>query len=169
MTPSQNRQMLHSRLAGLAALLLMTCSAALAQTPADKPLNFDDLARTGLNPTSSFRAQGVAHQVNELVNGLGNSHNAERDARRSSSSSSSSSTSSSPSKSDGAAWKILKQYEGGFAEFGMGTRHTIVVIRCRSGAEHKLYRDGKGKWGSVGLGGNNSAPSFEVAAGQKCN
>lgn len=66
-------------------------------------------------------------------------------------------------------WKIVRQYEGGFSEFGFDTRHTIFVVRCRSGAEHKLYRDKHGKWGNVGMGFNNSAPSLEMAASQKCN
>jgi hypothetical protein len=68
----------------------------------------------------------------------------------------------------GAPWKLVKQYEGGFADFGFAANHTIHLVRCRNGTEHKLYRDAKGKWGSLGLGGNNSAPSFELAAGQKC-
>lgn len=81
-----------------------------------------------------------------------------------------SSTNSNPSTAaTGSAWKIVRQYEGGFSEFGFDTRHTIFVVRCRSGAEHKLYRDKNGKWGSVGAGFNNSAASLEMAASQKCN
>ena len=78
-------------------------------------------------------------------------------------------TSGSALPNSAAPWKLVKQYEGGFADFGFAANHTIHLVRCRNGAEHKLYRDGKGKWGSIGLGGNNSAPSFEMAASLKCS
>lgn len=129
MTPSQNRRMLHSRLAGLTTLLLVACSAATAQAPADKPLNFDDLARPGLNPSSSFRAQGVAHQVNELVDGLGRAHNVEREASRGSSSSSGTSSSSTSSSSSTGSGKS-------------GAQKTFVcTIYCNSSSGPRIERE----------------------------
>lgn len=113
----------------MTAVLLLTGSATLAQTPADKPLNFDDLARAGLNPTSSFRAQGVAHQVNELVDGLGRSHNVEREASRRSSSSSGSSSSSSSSSSSTSSSKSGAQ------------RTFVCTIYCNSSSGPRIERE----------------------------
>lgn len=92
----------------------------------------------------------------------------QRQAEQAATSRDASSGSTAPAAS-GSPWKIIRQYEGGFSEFGFDTRHTIFVVRCRSGADHKLYRDKNGKWGSVGMGSNHSAPSLEMAASQKCN
>lgn len=129
MTPSPNHlRSKRSRCASVIILLAITGSAALAQTPAEKPLNFEDLARTGLNPTPSFRAQGVAHQVNELVDGFGRSHNVERDARRSSSNSSSSSSSSSSTN----AGKSSAQ------------KTFVCTIYCNSSSGPRIEREFKG-------------------------
>ncbi|MCW2312082.1 hypothetical protein M2244_001820 [Rhodoferax antarcticus] len=66
------------------------------------------------------------------------------------------------------SWKLIRQYQGGFAEFGFDATHTIFLIRCSGGAEHKMYRDKNAKWGAIGLGGNNSFSSMEAAAARKC-
>ena len=74
-------------------------------------------------------------------------------------------------KSTAAGWKVVSQYEGGFAEFGLDlrARATVYVVRCGAGAEYKLYRDKRGKWGSIGLGLNNAFSTMEEAASRKCN
>lgn len=85
---------------------------------------------------------------------------------------------SSSSGSDGAnkvngnsafgSWKLVKQYEGGIADFGFATTSTVYVVRCSGGAEHKFYRDKRGLWGITGLSLNASAPTLEEAASRKC-
>jgi len=66
------------------------------------------------------------------------------------------------------AWKVIKKYEGGFADFGFDWHSTVYVVRCGSGAEKKIYSDKKGLWGTVGLGGNNGSSTFEDAANKNC-
>ncbi len=66
-------------------------------------------------------------------------------------------------------WQIVKTYEGGFVEFGADKSRTIYVVRCGSGAEHKMYSDDRNKWGTTGLGGNHAFATLEEAASKKCN
>lgn len=71
-------------------------------------------------------------------------------------------------KDRSGSWKLVRQYKGGFAEFGFDANYTIFLIRCSGGTEHRMYRDKNAKWGATGLGGNNSFSSLEEAAARKC-
>lgn len=88
---------------------------------------------------------------------------------RGSGSSASSSTSSNTASVLAGSWKLIKQYEGGFSDFGMDTRRTIFLIKCGKGAEHKMYQNDRGKWGAVGGVWNNAASSLEEAAIKQCS
>ena len=67
-----------------------------------------------------------------------------------------------------SGWKFKKQYEGGFAEFGLDERRMIYVIECGSGHDRSLYQDKKGKWGKLGGIWNNEYSSIEKAADDAC-
>lgn len=79
------------------------------------------------------------------------------------------STAAPTSEDSPGGWKVVKSYEGGFSEFGLSQTRTIFVVRCGGGAEYKVYRDDRNKWGAIGLGGNNSAATLEEAASKKCD
>lgn len=82
---------------------------------------------------------------------------------------SNSSGSSSSGTGPSGGWKLIKQYEGGVADFGLDTRRTIFLIKCNKGGEHKMYQDGRGKWGTTGAGWNNAASSLDEAAKKQCS
>ncbi|WP_334277824.1 hypothetical protein [Roseateles microcysteis] len=131
MTLLQHRPSLQLRAAGLMCLMVLTCSLASAQGTADKPLDFDDLARAGLNPSTTFRAQGVSTRVNELVDGFGRGHNVEREAR------SSSGNTSSPSSSSGSSSSTS-------AGKGSAPKTFVCTIYCNSASGPRIEREFKG-------------------------
>ena len=89
--------------------------------------------------------------------------------RESAAQSTNSSTSSSGSSNSNASkngWKFIKQYEGGFAEFGLGNRYTISLIECATRNRHRMYNNNG--WRSVDAVGKQG-DSFEEAASKVCN
>jgi hypothetical protein len=132
-------------------------------------ITFLTLPQFAYSEGKSFKVEGVyeegskqAQQLMENEDRYADSENAQRQSANSSASTSSSSNSSN-SKS---GWKFIKQYEGGFAEFGLDTYRTVFIIECGNGRQYKMYMRKNGKWG--GLDGGNGGNSFEEAASNTC-
>jgi hypothetical protein len=162
------------RLNLLVVALGMFFSASLAWA---QDINFEDLQRPGPGLSQTLTVSGLGKEGQELIQRFSEIDSgrveASRQARSSSSGSSASSAESSESSSSSgtssSGWRLVKQYEGGFSEFGFDTAQTIFLIKCGDGREHKIYRDKRGKWGAVGGAWNNSGSSLEDAASKECS
>lgn len=147
---------------GLLLLALICITTSIQAQSLDKLFKAPD--RQAKNSSTSSVMDGTDSADGDLQNRADEVQ--ERQGRMRSGSTSTGSGSRSVDAS--AAWKLLKTYDGGFAEFGFDHRSTIYVVRCRSGSEIKIYRDKKVLWGTVGLGWNNSSSTFEDAANKYC-